>query len=598
VSGLAGVQLKMVDSIDDAWDLKAWLGERRDVLAIDTETEGLQWWHEKVRLIQLGDAMTGWAIPWDLWGGIALEAIKMYDEGPMVFHNAKFDVHMIEHWTKHRLPYERIDDTRVMGHILDPNRPTGLKTLASLFVDRQAATASRVLDEAMAKNGWTWATVPIDFEPYWAYGALDTVLTARLWQVLKPQVMAEAPRAYDLEMAVTWVISRMERKGLALDVQYTRERKVEFDTYVNQVEEFVQDTYGCKPGSNEKIIEIVSNATGWQPTKQTAGGAWSLDKEVLEEMTLRTGHPLAQLILQRRRLQKLSSTYLSNFLKLESGGRIHPSFNTLKNENSKYGARTGRMSVTDPALQTLPRRSESNPAAIMVRNCITASEGSSLIMCDFDQIEMRMFGHFSRDPGLMAAFGEGDFFTNVCRQLWNDATIVKKDERRQHTKNGMYALGYGAGEEKIALTTGQTLEAVQQFLAMLAATFPGIKSFQKQVERVALDRKVQEGAGYVRSPLTGRKFTADDGKEYALVNYLIQGTAAEVLKIKNLELDAAGLGDYMILDVHDEVILDVPDDDVAEVAPLVQSIVQDDKLFAVPLTAGVDISKRWGEKAA
>jgi len=128
------------------------------------------------------------------------------------------------------------------------------------------------------------------------------------------------------------------------------------------------------------------------------------------------------------------------------------------------------------------------------------------------------------------------------------------------------------------------------------ASFPGVRAFQNRVQRTALERKNSEGVGYVRSPLTQRRHPSDDGKEYALVNYLVQGLAAEMFKMKLVELDNAGLGHRMILAVHDEVILDVPNDEYDDVITTLKDVMNDDKLLSVPVTAGIAYGERWGAK--
>jgi DNA polymerase-1 len=602
MSGLAGVQLHLVDSMDDVAAFQRWLSEHHDVIAVDTETEGLEWWHQKVRLIQVGDRNTGWAFPWQLWGGPAVEAIRKYT-GDITMHNAKFDVHMIEHWSKDlHLPVTfdrtRLHDTRVMAHILDPNRATGLKFLASVFVDSQSANASRVLTEKMDANKWTWATVPITLPEYWAYGALDTVLTCRLHEVLYHDVQSDAPAAYGLEMASSWVCERMERNGCKLDHDWTVVKRDAFLRYADDAAAWILANYGCKAGSDVEIIKRLQ-ADGIQFTKMTKSGSrHSLDREVLEDIIAMQHHPLAEIVLQRRRLVKLVSTYFENFLRLEYNGYIHPTYNTLKDEDSGYGARTGRQSVVEPALQTLPRKDNSSPQAISVRNCITASPGRTLIMCDFDQIEARVFTHFANDPGLMSAFSQGDFFSNMARAILGDPTIVKGDPRRQMTKNAMYAKLYGAGVPKFAKTAGATLEQADAFMTQLDNVYPGIRTFQREVEAAAQQRLTGEGVAYIRSPITQRRHVADAGRMYTLVNYLIQGTAAEVLKMKNLELAQAGLEEYMILNVHDEVISDVPTEYVDDAANVIGQVMQETSMFKVPLTVSVEKAFRWGEKAS
>lgn len=595
------VQLNFVDSIDEVVRLKEWMGERRPYIAVDTETEGLRWWRDRPRLLQVGDRDTAWAIPWDLWGGAILEILRDFD-GELIMHNAGFDVKMFEHWSGVELPHHRIHDTRVQAHILQPNRPTGLKYLAERLVDRQAARSERLLKEAMVLNHWTWATVPVDFPLYWIYGALDTVLTSRLHDQFYPQVMTDAPKAYELEMATVWVLTAMERKGMALDADFTREKLRSFQAYVEQCADWCVREYGVRAGSNAKVVERLERdlAGAYQFTKLTPGGALCLDAEVLRDVVTRTGHPLAQTVYNRRRIQKLTSAYLENFLELEHRGRIHPSFNAMKREKEDtagYGARTGRMSVSDPSLQNLPRRSNSHPAADAVRNCLTASEGNSLIMCDFDQIEFRLEAHLSGDRALIQAFSEGDFFVNLTREIFNDPTIEKKDPRRQTTKNAGYAKIYGAGVPKFAATAGITVVEADGFMRRLDQLYPGMNALANRVAAVARQRYNLEEEAYVRSPLTGRRYPCDSpDKIYALVNYLIQGTAAEVLKLKNLELVKAGLGEYLVLNVHDEVITDVPRELFEEIGRVIGGVMNDHSMFSVPLTASVDVADRWGAK--
>lgn len=604
---LRHVELHLVDSIDEVWALKQWMSERRPFVAVDTETEGLQWWRHRPRLLQVGDPNAAWAIPWRDWGGAIMEVLREFD-GDLVMHNAGFDVKMFEFWSGVELPRHRIHDTRVQAHILNPNEPTGLKYLAERHVDPEAARAEKDLHGIMRRNGWGWDTVPIDCRAYWGYGAMDVILTSRLHEQLHPRVLAEAPRAYDLEMATVWVLVAMERKGMHVDLDYTRRALTSFRDYVDHCAEIVREHWKVSAGSNQAVLGVLQRELGdsYKFTRLTPGGALSLDKDVLEDVRDRTGHTLAELVYVRRKHQKLASAYLENFLELEYDGRIHPSFNAMKRQNTKgggedassgYGARTGRMSVSEPSLQNLPRRSNSNPSADVIRNCLTATPGHTLVMCDFDQIEFRLEAHLSQDPALRAAFGEGDFFVNLTRQIFNDPTIEKRDPRRQTTKNAGYAKIYGAGVPKFALTAGITVEEAAAFMHRLDQLYPGMNRLSQQIQDVARSRYESEQVAYVRSPLTGRRFPCDrPDKIYALTNYLIQGTAAEVLKMKDLELVRAGLGDYLVLNVHDEVICDVPDEHLEDATRVISEVMNDYQLFTVPLTASVDVAERWGGK--
>jgi len=589
VGELDNVQLHRVDCADDAAELIRWLGQRRPVLALDTETTGLEQ-SDRIRLVQFGDAYQGWTIRWDRWSGLVYEVLEKYD-GPFVLHNATFDLKML-HKEGINITADRLHDTMVMAHCMDTTRPVGLKALATALIDSRAGVAQAMLDQAMTHNKWNWATIPYEVPGYSLYAAMDTVLTARLFDLLYPQVMMDCPMSYDLERAFSHYVMRKELRGVRIDREYTQQKMDEFTAYVKQCDDWVRTNYEVRPGSDEQIIAVLQR-DGLEFTKLTKSGArLSLDKEVLEEIIETSHHPLAQTILWRRRAQKLASTYLKNFLVLaDENDLMRPSVKSI-------GARTGRQTMSNPALHTLPRRSENNPFAIAVRNCITPREGNVLVLTDFDQIEMRIMAHDAHDEGLIAAFSQGDFFTNIARELYGDPNLEKKDARRQLTKNAMYALGYGAGARKIALTAGTELEAVEAFLNGLALRFPGIKRLQRSIQNEARATLETEGRAYTRSPFTNRRHYADPGKEYALLNYRTQGAAAEILKMKSLQLDAAGVGEYIVLDVHDEVIADVPRTEVREVVHTIQSIMNDRELLSVPLTAGTDFGYRWGDKGA
>jgi DNA polymerase-1 len=204
----------------------------------------------------------------------------------------------------------------------------------------------------------------------------------------------------------------------------------------------------------------------------------------------------------------------------------------------------------------------------------------------------------SQDQGLRDAFlSPNDFFIELARSVFNDPSISsKKDPRRQVVKNVGYGKIYGAGIAKLALTARISEEQAAAAMHAFDASFPGVRSFQNRVQRTALERKAAEGTGYVRSPLTQRRHPSDDGKEYALVNYLVQGLAAEMFKMKLVELSNAGLDQFMILPVHDEVIMDVPKDNLPSVIEILKEVMNDESLLSVPITAGIATGERWGAK--
>jgi DNA polymerase I-like protein with 3'-5' exonuclease and polymerase domains len=264
---LANVKLHLVDSIDDVLALSSWLGERRPThaLAFDTETTGLVIGKDRVRLVQVGDGEHGWAIPWEMWGGLFKDIVRKWD-GVWIAHNEKFDVGMLDHMGV-SMPRARVRDTRVMHHILYPHYSSALKPIASRLVDAQAAS----LQTDLKGSGWDWETVPIDYQPYWSYAALDTVLTWKVDEILFPEVMANAPIAFQIESAVTWIIERMERYGAHINLPFAQRKLTEFNEYVDIAGKWVEDTYGVKAGSNAAIVKVLQGE-GYEFTKATATG--------------------------------------------------------------------------------------------------------------------------------------------------------------------------------------------------------------------------------------------------------------------------------------------------------------------------------------
>lgn len=573
VNGIpADVQLRLIESWEEAEEFRSWLGERRSVLAIDTETDGFRWWDGTLRIVQFGDAHTGWAIPFDQWGYLVRESVERY-EGPIAFHNAKFDIHWLERYGI-KVPRHLVHDTQIMAHLIAPDQRTGLKECAARWIDVRAATGQENLKKAMARAKWSWGSIPVEFSDYWVYAALDPVLTARLWEFLIPQIRVDFHGIYDLEMAASHILMDMETRGIRVDLDYVVEQKEKLSDYAKQAREWCEEQYGFGIGSNRNVAARLL-ADGVTLTKRTPSGAWKMDEDVLSGIE----HPLAETVLAVRKAEKIANSYFGKLIELADGDIVHCSVRPL-------GARTGRMSVADPSMQNLPR-------GPMVRNAFIAREGHTLVGADMDQIELRLAAHFSQDPGLIAAFDSDDVFTDMARRIYGDDTITKDDERRQYTKNGMYGFIYGTGAETFANTVGISEAEGRKFLTTLQDSFPGLRSFSQSIQSDARRRGMTEGTEYVLTEM-GRRLVAPDMRIYALVNAKIQGTAADLLKQAIVELDATGAGQYLALPIHDELVLDVPEEEAEEVAvELVRVMTRDD--FAVPLTAGSNIAKRLGE---
>jgi DNA polymerase-1 len=295
---------------------------------------------------------------------------------------------------------------------------------------------------------------------------------------------------------------------------------------------------------------------------------------------------LAQYIRAVRHIEDIRDRYSAKFLELrDRHDVVHCNVNVM-------GARTGRMSVSDPALQQLPRDDK------VIRGSFIPRPGHVFISCDLDQVEMRILAHLSRDPGLIEAFreadnGGADFFTAVARVLYRNDTLIKSDPRRQLVKNSSYARAYGGGTEKLAMTAGVSTAEIKVFEDLFDSRFPGMRTLMDTLERDAKNAFRRGDRGGVRLE-DGRFLPCDKGKEYTNLNYDIQGTAAIIMKRLLANIDAAGLGDMLVLVVHDEAILEVPIEQADEVLKIVQDCMTDRQNYLVPLTAGGTIlTERW-----
>jgi DNA polymerase-1 len=601
---LQGVQLHLVDSVERAADFLAWLSERRphNALSVDTETGELPGnprdhafspWHGQLRLVQVGDGLQGWSIPWDEWKGVFYEGMDKFD-GPIICHNIAFEARWFDVQSRWKLPWHRAHDTMIMAHIIDPLGSGALKRLAALHVDGRAVALQETLDAELAKNGWTWGTVPTNFQPYWSYGALDCVLTTRLWEKFYEKCGPDGPyrKPYELEMATRRIVTRMELNGARVNLDYSKRKFSELSEYSESVKDWAKKTYnGLSITSNQQLVRLFENI-GAEITEYTPTGQKSCTKDQLK-MLIRDGNDevkqLADSVLKQRKADKLANTYFANFINGNINGLVHPSVRTL-------GARTSRMSITNPALQTLPKGDD-----VVRRAFIPKDEDHVIITSDLDQVEFRMFASLAEDPNLTAMFNIADStgsdpFTEIGREVYSDPTIQKSDKRRNLIKSMVYGRLYGAGVAKQALTAGVHEVQMKSVSDAFDARFPGMTHFQRSIEDVGMRRFKSEGQGYVYT-WTGRRLPCDDNRVYTLVNYLIQGGAAEVFKSNLVKLDQADLTELLIVPVHDEIVLNAPRDSAEEIKRIVQQCMTTTEGWNVPLTADVDGPlESWGDK--
>lgn len=588
-SPLADVSLHLVETIDDAMALKRWLGERHDgVVAFDTESGGLSPWKSDLRMVQVGDKRTGWAIPFERWGGAAIEVLTTY-EGDLAAHNGIHDWKFLSVQAGVDLPWHRIDDTLTLARIDDPARANGLKPLGSSLIDRRAVAGQKALDEGMSANRWNWATVPIDYPPYWIYSALDPVITSHLHGYLKPRVMATAPEAYDLERAANRICTKMMMKGMLLDVPYIEAAIAEYEKVGTQIREWLIKAHRITSPASAGQIRRAFERLGQEILFWTATGQPQFTKSTLG-FYMKDGQneavkQLAKYLLAVRKADKFPRDYLHKFLNMRDAGDV------LRMSINVMGAITSRMSVSEPPLQQLSRDEK------MIRGSIIPRPGMAFISCDLDQVELRMIADASADDGLINAIKEADatgtnVFLVIGREMYGEK-ITKADPRYTQLKAFVYARAYGAGPDTLAETAGIPADTVRHIEELFNKNFPGMRQLADRLLYEAMSMKRRGERPGVRLS-SGRFIPLKPGQEYAGLNYKIQGPAAEYMKRSLVDMDAAGLGDNLLLPIHDEALLEAPIEDSEEVLRIVESCMTNREDYAVPLTAGGSIlPERW-----
>ena len=580
---LDGVQLHLVTSLAGLDACRRWVSERRETpLFADTESGGLNPYKHRHRMTQLGDMRHGWAFP-PAWAGAAVELLTTY-RGQVGFHNAPYDLRVLAvhqnvnpDWFWHRT-----DDTLLNGHIADSLRLAGLKERATQEVDSRAKRAEDILKEGMRARHWGYDDVPDTWEPYWRYAALDPVLSAHLWNLRSfRQARNLYAQAYDLERATARICVNMMMAGMAIDEPFIRARISEITEYTDRAGNWLHREFGIGNVRSGAQVVAAMQAAGIRTTVLTEKGRASINKEALKYY--RIAYPehtgLLNAIEWSRKGDKLVGSYLQKFLDLANDGIMHYNIHSCK-------ARTSRMSITDPPMQTFDR---DVPA---VRGSFRPREGHVFITIDADQIEARLAAHFSGDQRMIEDFRYADannlkFFIEMASRIYAER-ISKKDPRYTWTKNATYGQIYGAGLDKAAVTAGVPIETMRPAYEGLASMYPGVNHLMNRLIASARNQRPKVQI------LDGRWLYTYRGKEYALLNTLIQGSAAVIMKRGLVNLDAAGLGPYLRLVAHDEAMLEVPREMADDVLREAERILTDRESFAVPITwSGSILTERW-----
>lgn len=592
------VKVALVRNLSDANEFMEWLKSgRHRIIGYDIETDGLDWYDGKIRLVQFGSLTDGWAIPYEWFPHLVREALEYIKAQRMLLvgHNVGgFDLT----WARRHIGFvpdwSLVHDTMILAALLDSSGSRALKDLSTVYVHPVAKIGQKALEADMKRGGWTWATVPVELPSYWTYGVLDTILTVNLFYVLYP--MAERYGlldAYQTERHTEKVLHQVSYNGLLVDMPHVTAQIDHLGARIDQITEQVMNEYGINNLSSGPQLAAAFQNTGVILTEKTPSGAWAMNADALEVIAaMNQNHPLVALVTEHRKAMKYTGTYYQNLVKYtRSDGRVHPSYRQMK-------ARTLRMSANDPPIQTWPRVNPDGSNA-EPRNCFITPEGFSYISADFSNVEARVFAVLAQDPGMVDSF-----LRNVDLHCWTGGQMYqggipldKGDPRRQVSKNSLFTTLFGGGPMKLAATAGIPFDEAVHTLKLLKSTFPSITRYSREMQLQAHQMEADTGRAGIRLA-DGRilRMTEEDDRFYAFVNYSIQGTARMILAQRLAALDNAGLADSAVAVIHDEVVFELPDDEVVEARHEIESYMSDTEMFEVPILASVGHpAKRLGE---
>ena len=577
-----------------------------EIIAVDTETTSTDEMQAELVGISLAvEVGEGFYIPLGHQKGEQLPMQEVLDalrpaltdaRIPKIGHNLKYDYVVLY---RHGLQMSPLSfDTMIAEWLIDPaSRNLGLKKLAFVRLGEQMTEISALIGKG--KNQISMAQVAIeDAAPY---AAADAEICLRLEPLLRKDLQRsdELRLLEEIEMPLVGVLAEMEMAGILLDVPFFEEFSEELTIRLAEIEKEVTELVG-KPfnlNSTQQLSDVLFNRLGLQPpdrTRKTKSGHYSTSASVLEGM--RGVHPVVDLILEHRELAKLKSTYVDALPAAinPQTGRVHTSFNQV-------GSVTGRLASSNPNLQNIPIRSE---LGRRVRKGFIAAEGNLLVAVDYSQIELRIVAHMAQDKTMIAAFNAGqDIHATTAAGIYGVPLEEVTKEMRRAAKAVNFGLIYGMSAFGLTRSTDLTLAEAEDFVAAYFAKFPGVKRYLDGIRHLAAEQ------GYVETLLGRRRYfpalknpvdkQRRNNSERAAINAPIQGTAADIMKIAMLDvakaLEDAHLHGKMLLQVHDEVVVECPEDELDETIKVVSAAMESAYTLDIPLTTDARFGKRWGD---
>ena len=587
--------------------LEHWIERIRGatLVAFDTETDSLD--PMAARLVGLSFSVTpGEAAymplhhdypgaPAQLDTATVLERLRPWLEDPTaakVGQNIKYDLHVMANAGIAVRGYAH--DTLLQSYVLEAHRPHSLESLAERHLQRRGLSYEDVCGKGVHQIPFS----QVELEKATRYSGEDSEMTLHVHQVLMPRIERQSglQRVYrEIEMPCVEILHRMERHGVLVDGAVLQQQSRELGERIMALE---QEAYAIagQPfnlGSPKQIGEILFNRLGLPVKKKTATGVPSTDEEVLQELA--ADYPLPAKLLEHRSLSKLRSTYTDKLPLMVNArtGRVHTSY-------QQAVAVTGRLSSNEPNLQNIPIRTAEGRR---IREAFVAPPGHVLLSADYSQIELRIMAHISEDPGLLRAFSEGqDVHRATASEVFGVPVEAVSSEQRRYAKVINFGLIYGMGAFGLATNLGIEQKAARDYIDRYFSRFAGVKRYMDETRQRAGERGYVEtvfGRRLVLPEIKGGSGPRRAAAERQAINAPMQGTAADLIKLAMIAvqqaIDTQGRATRMVMQVHDELVLEVPEAEVAWAREAIPALMAGVATLRVPLLAEVGVGANWDQ---
>ncbi|MFD1044713.1 DNA polymerase [Kibdelosporangium lantanae] len=547
------VTINVVTHEDDLPAFRDFIRRHLQALAVDTETTGLDIYStHRLRTVQFGTPSESWVLLVERGGQIADDARRaLRGVRQLVIHNASYDLQVIQRhlgipmedlWPKTR-------DTKILSHLVDPRGQDeggighGLEALTRHHIDPVVADEVKGLMARLAKRYKTtkariWAKVDIEDPEYTLYAGMDTILTARLAQILSRLVPHSARSLIAYEHQVAEICSYMERTGFLLDVDYTMDLSARLAGEEMANTEIAQ-RYGCENVNSTEQVADILELRGVEIPGRTPTGRRQVDKTLLATLAAQ-GDEFAIAVQGAKKARKWRTTWVDGFLAgMDANGRCHAAINSLR-------ARTARMSITGIPAQTLPA------GDFLIRRCFVAEDGHRIASVDYKGQELRVLAALSGDRTMIRAFAEDANLHLMTARAAFGPEVEKDTKEYKAGKITNFGRVFGGGAKTVSEQTGLPLDVAKTVVEAFDKRYPAVTVHARKLQHAARRH------GYITTP-TGRRLPVDQARAYAALNYEVQSTSRDVTCRGLIRLHRAGYTPYLRLPIHDEVVASLPE---------------------------------------